>query len=162
VPYSHEWPFYTSEYIAQDDPELRSRRELAREGKLSSEEKGPLIGELGQAWTRDFKSLEAKYNTERVKMELKAGDVVVWHSLLAHGGSPRINPAISRKSVVFHYIGMNTKLYSFEQFMLYGSDEIASLEPVGKALKKYKNLSYMRFDQFSTYVDGKEVHHTVK
>ncbi len=33
----------------------------------------------------------------------KAGSLLVWHSNLAHGGSERKNPALSRKSIVSHY-----------------------------------------------------------
>ncbi len=33
----------------------------------------------------------------------KKGDVFFWHAALAHGGSPVINPALTRKSYVTHY-----------------------------------------------------------
>jgi ectoine hydroxylase-related dioxygenase (phytanoyl-CoA dioxygenase family) len=33
----------------------------------------------------------------------KKGDVFFWHAALAHGGSPVVNPALTRKSYVTHY-----------------------------------------------------------
>ncbi len=161
VPRSHTWPFYNSDHVVDNKEELQKRRAKARDGELEADEKNALVGELGVAWTSDFKGLEKHFNTERVKMELKAGDVVVWHSLLAHGGSPRVDPSLSRKSVVFHYIGLNTRLYSFEQFMLFGSNELNDQVPVSMNLGEHKGLKYMKFPQFTTYVDGKETLHPV-
>ncbi|HTW54826.1 MAG TPA: phytanoyl-CoA dioxygenase family protein [Stellaceae bacterium] len=33
----------------------------------------------------------------------KKGTLLIWHSDLAHGGAPIVNPAYTRKSIVFHY-----------------------------------------------------------
>jgi ectoine hydroxylase-related dioxygenase (phytanoyl-CoA dioxygenase family) len=85
-------------------------------------------------------------------LSLKAGDVVFWHSLLAHGGSRRINPALSRKSAVFHFIGRNTKLYTFEQFMLFDRAALEFQDPQPMDLGSYKGLiEYMRYNHFVTH-----------
>ncbi len=34
----------------------------------------------------------------------KKGDVFLWHGMLVHGGSPVNNPALTRKSMVIHYL----------------------------------------------------------
>ncbi|MDN6857031.1 phytanoyl-CoA dioxygenase family protein [Pseudomonas sp. CAN2814] len=34
----------------------------------------------------------------------KKGDVLLWHGMLVHGGSPVINPELTRKSMVIHYL----------------------------------------------------------
>jgi ectoine hydroxylase-related dioxygenase (phytanoyl-CoA dioxygenase family) len=31
------------------------------------------------------------------------GDMLIWHSALVHGGMPRTNPALTRRSIVSHY-----------------------------------------------------------
>lgn len=36
--------------------------------------------------------------------EAKKGDVFLWHGMLVHGGSPVKNPALTRKSMVIHYL----------------------------------------------------------
>lgn len=33
----------------------------------------------------------------------KKGDVLIWHANLLHGGEPRTNPSLTRKSLVIHY-----------------------------------------------------------
>jgi phytanoyl-CoA hydroxylase len=50
--------------------------------------------------------LELKCAEAGLKREVfypKKGDVFFWHAALAHGGSPVINPALTRKSYVTHY-----------------------------------------------------------
>jgi hypothetical protein len=63
------------------------------------------------------------------RLGLRAGDVVFWHSLLAHSRSLRINPALSRKSVMSHYIVRTTNLYTCEQFMLDDPADLAAFPP---------------------------------
>ena len=47
----------------------------------------------------DQSGLEPFYYTPR------AGSVLIWHENLAHGGSPRNNDELTRKSIVSHYFG---------------------------------------------------------
>jgi ectoine hydroxylase-related dioxygenase (phytanoyl-CoA dioxygenase family) len=90
--------------------------------------------------------------TERTQLSLKAGDVVFWHSVLAHGGSPRLNRELSRKSAVFHFVGRNTRLYTFDQFMLVDREALAEESPQPMDLLSYEGrVDYMRYDHFVTY-----------
>ncbi|MBU6143332.1 MAG: hypothetical protein KGP33_05140 [Betaproteobacteria bacterium] len=90
--------------------------------------------------------------SERRPLSLKAGDVVFWHSVLAHGGSPRADRALTRKSAVFHFIGRNTKLYTFEQFMIYDREDLTNQTPQPMNLVNYKDLiEYMRYEHFVTH-----------
>jgi ectoine hydroxylase-related dioxygenase (phytanoyl-CoA dioxygenase family) len=41
---------------------------------------------------------------EPKKFLAKKGDVLLWHGMLVHGGSPVINPDLTRKSMVIHYL----------------------------------------------------------
>ena len=41
----------------------------------------------------------------------KAGDVLIWHENLLHGGSPRTDLSVTRKSLVGHYFGKGTLCY---------------------------------------------------
>jgi ectoine hydroxylase-related dioxygenase (phytanoyl-CoA dioxygenase family) len=41
----------------------------------------------------------------------KKGDVLIWHANLIHGGSPRQDLALSRKSVVCHFFVKNAFVY---------------------------------------------------
>lgn len=51
------------------------------------------------AWVEETK---AKYPAE--VFTAKKGDVLLWHAGLFHGGSKIVNPALSRKSMVIHYV----------------------------------------------------------
>jgi ectoine hydroxylase-related dioxygenase (phytanoyl-CoA dioxygenase family) len=157
VPNSHTWPFYRSEHVVASRPELAERRHAARDPAFPGASRSALVSELGRAWTEDFQSLERQHKTDRVPLSIKAGDVVFWHSLLAHGGSPRINPTLSRRSVVFHFIGRSTKLYTFEQFMLYDREQVLSQSPQACHLDDYRaRVKYMRYPYFVTYPKGGE------
>jgi ectoine hydroxylase-related dioxygenase (phytanoyl-CoA dioxygenase family) len=152
VPQSHKWPFYLSEHVVATDPELAQRREEARDPNYPEAERRRLVSELGTAWTERFLALESSMRTERTQLSLKAGDVVFWHSVLAHGGSPRLNRELSRKSAVFHFVGRNTRLYTFDQFMLVDREALAEESPQPMDLLSYEGrVDYMRYDHFVTY-----------
>lgn len=161
IPGSHRWPFFHSDDVARRRPEVQRQRDAARAGGVP-EAVGAAVGAVGQAWTDELLALEQARGGRRLPVALRAGDAVVWHSLLAHGGSPRTNPARSRRSVVFHYLGTSTRLYSFQQFAVTdrgGFDvEPAIEQPVGR----HGALSYRRFPYFVTYdASGRETTHSL-
>jgi ectoine hydroxylase-related dioxygenase (phytanoyl-CoA dioxygenase family) len=159
VPASHTWPFFRSQDIAERRPDLAARRAAARDPATPAEERAAVVRELGAAWTEEFRKLEYRNQSKRPLISLKAGDIVFWHSLLAHGGSPRLDPKLSRKSVVFHYIGKRTRLFTNEQFMLYDEPEILQLDHQPMDLRRFKNIEYMRYPHFVTHTPaGQTVH----
>ncbi|NVO14886.1 MAG: phytanoyl-CoA dioxygenase family protein [Rhodoplanes sp.] len=162
VPESHTWPFYRSDDVVASRPDLAAKRAAARQADYPPDQRAQLVSELGLAWTQDFRALEGIYETERLPITLKAGDVVFWHSLLAHGGSPRINPALSRRSVVFHYIGKKTKLFTYEQFMLFDRVEMLDQAPQPMNLADFEGKAeYMKYPHFVTYANGEQKTHPV-
>jgi Phytanoyl-CoA dioxygenase (PhyH) len=161
IPGSHKWPFYRSEDVVRDDPELAARRRAAREGRLSAEEKGAVVSALGNAWTKKLIELESASPQKREPICLKAGDVVVWHSLLAHGGSPRLDQTKSRRSAVFHYFGKRAKIFTFEQFMLYDKADLLKQRATAPKVLSHMGIDYMKFPHFVTYSGGKEIVHPV-
>jgi phytanoyl-CoA hydroxylase len=48
---------------------------------------------------------------EKKVFTAKAGDVLIWHANLFHGGEPHINKSKTRKSMVFHYYAVNRICY---------------------------------------------------
>ncbi|WP_247237530.1 phytanoyl-CoA dioxygenase family protein [Telluribacter sp. SYSU D00476] len=44
-----------------------------------------------------------EHNLPKETLLIKKGDVLIWHSALAHGGGPILNPEQTRKSFVCHY-----------------------------------------------------------
>jgi ectoine hydroxylase-related dioxygenase (phytanoyl-CoA dioxygenase family) len=158
---SHRWHFNRGEDLVSSRPELALRRAAAARGTTTAQERGEVVRDLGTAWTNDLLAHEAEQGATRETVLLTAGDAVIWHSLLAHGGSPRLNPAMGRKSIVFHYWGATAKLYTFDQFMLFDRGELASQTSTVVERADYKGLQYMKFPNVTTYVDGQERLHEV-
>jgi ectoine hydroxylase-related dioxygenase (phytanoyl-CoA dioxygenase family) len=159
LPGSHRWPFLHSDDVVRSRPELSCLRKQARAGQLAPDQQQDLMQQIGGAWTHDLMELEAEYGVARVPICPRAGDVVIWHSLLAHGGSPRNDGSLSRKSAVFHFFGRGAALCTFEQFMLHSGQELAQLNSSAPPLHKWRDLEYMRFPHFVTYEEGREIVH---
>lgn len=50
------------------------------------------------------------------RLVLDAGDTVIWHPQLPHGGSPADNPAHTRWSIVFHCSPANVQVHQHDRF----------------------------------------------
>jgi ectoine hydroxylase-related dioxygenase (phytanoyl-CoA dioxygenase family) len=161
VPGSHKLPFFNSDDVVARDSELKARREAARAGVLPPEQRQALVQQVGLSWTERLLELHEHHGLERVTLPVRAGDVIIWHSLLAHGGSPRLNPSLSRRSAVFHYFGKSAGLYSVDQFMFFDRAELPSQPPVTTPRRVAFGLEYMLFDHFVTYARGAEILHPV-
>ncbi len=60
-------------------------------------------GEFSAVYTPRVKSLIDQSGLTPMYYTPKAGSVLIWHENLAHGGSPRVNDELTRKSMVSHY-----------------------------------------------------------
>lgn len=47
---------------------------------------------------------------------MKKGDVLIWHALLPHGGSPIKDISLTRKSIVAHCVPVDTRVYNARHF----------------------------------------------
>ncbi len=52
-----------------------------------------------------------KNRLEKKTFLAKKGDVLIWHANLIHGGSPVLNPKLTRKSMVVHYYARDVIKY---------------------------------------------------
>ncbi|MGD1844825.1 MAG: phytanoyl-CoA dioxygenase family protein [Salibacteraceae bacterium] len=52
-----------------------------------------------------------KEGYEKEVLIAKKGDILIWHGNLIHGGTPVINPELSRKSLVIHYFAEDVICY---------------------------------------------------
>jgi ectoine hydroxylase-related dioxygenase (phytanoyl-CoA dioxygenase family) len=57
------------------------------------------------------------------KLEMKAGDTVIWHPELPHGGSPAIDTARTRWSIVFHCAPRAVQVHQHDRFFTHDSPE---------------------------------------
>jgi len=76
------------------------------------------------AFDRRIREIVDEGGFERSVYRPKAGEILVWHENLIHGGSRRVNPAISRRSIVSHYFTQGGVAYYDSR------GEAAVLEPV--------------------------------
>jgi Phytanoyl-CoA dioxygenase (PhyH) len=60
-------------------------------------------GEFSAAYSPAVKKLIEQSGLEPFYYTPKVGSVLIWHENLAHGGSPRNNEEMTRKSIVSHY-----------------------------------------------------------
>jgi phytanoyl-CoA hydroxylase len=51
-----------------------------------------------------------------ITLDLRAGDTVIWHPNLPHGGSPAKNSALTRWSIVFHCAPVSTQVHQHHAF----------------------------------------------
>jgi len=58
-----------------------------------------------------IRKLVAEQGLEPHHFHAKKGDVLIWHANTVHGGSPRRNPALSRRAVVCHFFVKNAFVY---------------------------------------------------
>lgn len=106
VPGSHKWPVMRGEKVRallepheQNDPDWPRIAERVLDDIFEAEiEKHEKLIERGIG--RGYVSpVETWYNA-------KKGDVLIWHSWLAHRGSKPKNPRLLRKSLITHYSGI--------------------------------------------------------
>ena len=68
-------------------------------------------GEFSAAYTPSVKELIDRSGIEPMYYTPKAGSILIWHENLAHGGSPRVNDQLTRKSMVSHYFARGAVAY---------------------------------------------------
>lgn len=71
-----------------------------------------LIGDKDyNAYEKMIQSKIREFDLQKKVFTAKAGDVLIWHANLFHGGEAQTNKEKTRKSVVFHYYADNTICY---------------------------------------------------
>jgi hypothetical protein len=63
------------------------------------------------AFDAAIRALVSEHGSEPVVYRPKAGEILVWHENLIHGGSPRRNRELTRKSIVSHYFARGCVAY---------------------------------------------------
>jgi len=145
---SHRWTFDFIEEKASD-----SRR---AEDPLAPAD---VIQTRGNAWLARLANRAREVGSTAQPILLRRGDVAIWHAKLAHGGLPRTAPDLSRKSVVYHFIGARSRLYSFEEFFSYSRSELLKRPGVVVPEEKRGGVRYQRHPYFVTYDGGRELVH---
>lgn len=81
----------------------RSHREVPKyvfaDGSVLAEGNGEHV----RAFERYLGKTARDLGLDRLVFAPQKGDLLLWHSALVHGGMPRNNPALTRRSIVSHY-----------------------------------------------------------
>jgi hypothetical protein len=147
---SHHWPFEYQSDVHSDGVDV------------SRPAAGAELGSRAKAWLERLASRVAERGSPKKPMVLRKGDAVVWHARLAHGGMPRVAPELSRKSVVYHFIGKGSKLFTYEEFFTYPKDELLRRNGVSVPIKTRGIVEYQSHPYFVTYDGGKELVHPIQ
>lgn len=146
---SHEWQF---DYFG-DAEEDRS----VGEGMADKEK----IAARAASWLNRLARRVGERGSQPRPMALRKGDAVVWHAKLAHGGMPRQDMSKSRRSVVYHFIGESSRLYSYEDFFTQPRNQLLSGEGLRVPVERHGEIRYQRYPYFVTYDNGREYVHRI-
>lgn len=95
------------------DPHAVYDAVVKRMGKES--DKDSLINEALEQYYGDVIRGSESFGAP-VRVPLKKGDVAIWHPQLPHGGSPAVNPEMTRRSMVFHCTPASKQVYQQDVF----------------------------------------------
>lgn len=112
----------------------------------SSRQYWDLSKSVGDVYAKEWESVDGA-----VTVCPKKGDVFVWHQWLIHGGSPITNPALSRNSIVSHWVSDACSAFDQHNFFL-NYDRLNSEFKQNLQIKKSRRGKFLR--QYRTQVLG--------
>jgi ectoine hydroxylase-related dioxygenase (phytanoyl-CoA dioxygenase family) len=144
---SHKWPF---EYFGEVDEDVAAGSALADKERIAAR---------ATSWL-DRLGRRIKERASMPKpMILRKGDAVVWHARLAHGGMPRLDLKRSRRSVVYHFVGASSRLYTYEDFFTLPREQLLAGKGVDAPVRTRGEIRYQHYPNFVTYDGGEELVH---
>jgi hypothetical protein len=137
---SHKWPRLQSAEVLAEHPDLKARVDAYRAAG------GPvdqgLSNEVYEAYIAKLEQLVEENIDARMPAMLKKGDVFIWHPWLVHGGMPRLDRSLTRRSMVVHYIGESSKMWDQHNFFLHG-DQLESRPPIDFTIRSSRGRGYV-------------------
>ena len=100
LPTSYDIQARTKEYLASKDPEEPIDYEY-----------------LLEVFFRDTDQQCEKAGLKAQSVEIKKGETLIWHHWMPHGGSRALNPELTRRSMVGHYIPKGVAVFHCDVFM---------------------------------------------
>jgi hypothetical protein len=137
---SHKWPRLKAADVLAESPELNAKVQAYRAagGPVDAD----LSNEVYRAYIAKIERTVEENQQDRLPAMLKKGDVFIWHPWLVHGGLPRLNRSLTRRSMVVHYIGASSKMWDQNNFFLYG-DELAKRSNIDFTVRSSRGRRYV-------------------
>lgn len=150
-PGTHLWPLDRGEDVLRRRPEMKAELDKLVASRARQEALNDFAARLGNEWTAMLKARLEASKLEPVTAIVRKGDVVVWHPLLVHGGLPRKNRALPRRSMVVHYIGKNALMYDMTSFFVLANGELTKKKALSLKVKKHALGLYVKHSKVVTY-----------
>jgi hypothetical protein len=138
---SHDWPRLKAADVLAEDSELNARVQAFR-ASGATEPELKLSDEVYKAYIARVERMVAERPGSQLPAMLKKGDVFIWHPWLVHGGFPRLNRALTRRSMVAHYIGASSKMWDQHDFFLHG-DNLEQRKPLHLDVRSSRGRPYV-------------------
>ena len=148
---THKWGVERAEAVWKARPDLYERVQKLTWRPDENEARMQLGNELGSAW-HDL--LHARIRQQALKptpVVIRKGDALVWHAHLVHGGLPRNNRALSRRSMVTHHIGRKAIMFDMFTFFLRPQSAFGRQTALPLAVKQHRSGEYVHHDKPVTY-----------
>jgi len=115
-----------------------------------------LSEEVYQAYSQRLSARLEEMGAQRTPALLKKGDVFVWNGWLVHGGLPRVNRELTRRSMVVHYIRRDARFWDQHAFFLRG-DVLESTPPIRFRFRNSRRGRYIKHHHAVTF-EGSDGH----
>jgi len=138
---SHEWPRLKAADALADEPKLKARVDAWLAGQ-SPEPDALLSDEVYAAYTAKLDRVLAERSAVKTPAMLNKGDVFIWHPWLVHGGLPRVNRELTRRSMVVHYIGAGARMWDQHSFFLRGG-RLDQVVTVNHSVRRSRGRPYV-------------------
>jgi ectoine hydroxylase-related dioxygenase (phytanoyl-CoA dioxygenase family) len=150
-PGTHKWGVARAEQVWAARPDLHDRVKAVSWRRGDADARIALANELGAAWHVLLHARIAKEGLQPVPVLIKKGDALVWHAHLVHGGLPRNNRALSRRSMVTHHIGRKAMMFDMYTFFLRRQEDFGRSTALGLAVAQHPLGPYVQHEKPVTY-----------
>jgi ectoine hydroxylase-related dioxygenase (phytanoyl-CoA dioxygenase family) len=141
VDQSHKWPRLKAADVLAADPDLDARVRAFR-ASGASEPDTELSDAVYKAYIARVEQMVEEHPQSKLPAMLNKGDVFIWHPWLIHGGLPRLNRSLTRRSMVVHYIGASSKMWDQHRFFLNG-DELDPRDALDFIIRRSRGRPYV-------------------
>jgi ectoine hydroxylase-related dioxygenase (phytanoyl-CoA dioxygenase family) len=150
-PGSHRQGVLRGEDVWAARPDLHERVRRVSWAPEGAEARIQLANELGGAWHELLHARIRREGWQPVPALVQKGDALVWSAHLVHGGLPRRNRALSRRSMVTHHIGRHAQMFDMYSYFLRPNAAFDRGLALGLQVVDHELGPYVRHEKPVTY-----------
>jgi ectoine hydroxylase-related dioxygenase (phytanoyl-CoA dioxygenase family) len=149
---SHKWGVFRAEDCWRARPDLYEQtKKLGWWKPDNAAERGRVAAELGATWHELMAKRIAERNAQPTPVVIKKGDALVWHAHLVHGGLPRKNRTLTRRSMVTHHIGRSACMFDMNTYFLSKRDAFDAKHALALGVTESPQGPYVQHEKPVTY-----------